>query len=301
MKTHYVGLGIFSIFGMIHHPLFIKITLAGVVLYGVDVLIRCYKWTKPVKVIDARVLEGDITRLEWTLEGFEFEAGQFVMVCIPLLSPFEWHPFSIASSPHHKSVVLYSRREGEWTTRLQQLAESFDPNKPFRIYIEGPYGNLTVPLPMYKQVMLIGGGLGATPMLSIYNDIKHNNKDGRTVQLIWTMRDQRALEAMWKDNQQHDLEKRGLVGDIPGFTEHFHITSNSLVHSDCVIINGRPPLNDMFEAMEEQLVNTDFRHCAVLVCGPKTLINQCRKLCAKQSKVCGSRVCFDMHDERYEW
>jgi hypothetical protein len=86
MKSHYVGLLIFTVFGMIHDPMVVKVTLAGVVLYGVDVLIRCYKWSRPVVLIDTRVISEDITRIEFACEGFTFEAGQFVMVCIPLFS-----------------------------------------------------------------------------------------------------------------------------------------------------------------------------------------------------------------------
>jgi ferredoxin-NADP reductase len=224
---------------------------------------------------------------------------------------------------------MYSRRAGEWTERLQQLAETFDASKPFKMYIEGPYGNLTVPLPMYKHVMLISGGLGATPMFSIYNDMKRHSltdsdKKNQVVQFIWSMRDQKAMEAMWLDIQQFEKSSNDSLHDQSvarplGFTEHLHTTSaiNQSLHPtlEGVVVEGRPPLDEMFSTMEEhvvqaisetsQSISQSFtqpnNHCAVLVCGPAELITTCRKLCASRSKFCGSRICFDMHDERFEW
>ena len=204
LRAHYVGLIVFTVFSMLHDPLVVRVSLAGVVLYGVDVLMRCWQWTRPVVVVDLRVLDGDVTRVEWSSPHFRFKAGQFVMVCIPLLSPFEWHPYSISSAPHHRTVVLHSQRRGEWTTRLQQLARTFDPSNLPRMYVEGPYGSLSLPLPLYRHVLLVSGGLGVTPMLSVYHDLRKRRGGGErggmdAVRFVWAMRDERLIDSVWRD------------------------------------------------------------------------------------------------------
>jgi NAD(P)H-flavin reductase len=60
--------------------------------------------------------------MEFAKERFQYEAGQYVFVCIPKLSTLEWHPFSLSSSPHHSSVMIHARVLGNWTKRLSSLA-----------------------------------------------------------------------------------------------------------------------------------------------------------------------------------
>ena len=225
MRTHYVGLLLFTVFGMLHDSMVWKVTLAGVALYGIDICIRTYQWTRPVEVVDMRMVQGEVTRVEWCLPGFQFEAGQFVLICLPLLSPFEWHPFSISSPPHCSTVVLHSRRQGEWTSRLESLARGFDPARPPRMYVEGPYGALTLPLPLYRHVLLVSGGMGVTPMLSVYHHLMQAaggepQVRGRgwcvsAVRFVWSVRDRHLIDSVWGDIQKMHAASSLLPTPVP--------------------------------------------------------------------------------------
>ena len=53
------------------------------------------------------------------LQGnFRYKAGQYVFVNIPSLSLFQWHPFSLSSSPYQDTVMVHIRVLGNWTKAL---------------------------------------------------------------------------------------------------------------------------------------------------------------------------------------
>jgi hypothetical protein len=126
-------------------------------------------------------------------EGFDFNPGQYIYLAVPELSVFEWHPFSLSSSPRQKLVTLHIRKAGTWTTALFNLAKS---KKEISILFEGPYGSVGVDLmsrDRYKMVMLFSGGIGVTPGQSICNQLlyEHRTKQRELKKLsfIWIERD----------------------------------------------------------------------------------------------------------------
>mmetsp|Transcript_30583 Transcript_30583/g.56529 ORF Transcript_30583/g.56529 Transcript_30583/m.56529 type:complete len:220 (-) Transcript_30583:239-898(-) len=60
--------------------------------------------------------------------------------------------------------------------------------------MEGPYGMLGIDIDneeRYKMIMLISGGIGITPMQSIYNSLVHEKEAGRELkhlQFVWSVR-----------------------------------------------------------------------------------------------------------------
>eukprot|EP00058_Branchiostoma_floridae_P022673 XP_002608163.1 hypothetical protein BRAFLDRAFT_90422 [Branchiostoma floridae] len=70
------------------------------------------------------LLPYDVTHLVVSRpENFRFRAGDYVYLNIPVLSSFEWHPFTISSAPEqtglttHFTVIVL----GPWTKRLREL------------------------------------------------------------------------------------------------------------------------------------------------------------------------------------
>ena len=74
--------------------------------------------------------------------AFEYEAGQHVYICVPKISWFEWHPFSISSVPHEVELQMHVRVLGDWTKKLFELAKSGAEKTETALYIDGPYGTL---------------------------------------------------------------------------------------------------------------------------------------------------------------
>lgn len=69
-------------------------------------------------------LPGDVVRISFPKERFSYMGGQYVFICIPKVTAWEWHPFSLSSSPDDDTVLLHVRVLGNWTRSLYKLAAS---------------------------------------------------------------------------------------------------------------------------------------------------------------------------------
>lgn len=51
--------------------------------------------------------------------NFNYKPGDYVIVNIPQIAKYEWHPFTISSAPELAGFVwLHIRGVGTWTTKL---------------------------------------------------------------------------------------------------------------------------------------------------------------------------------------
>ena len=121
---------------------------------------------KPGKILELRIPK-----------PFGYKAGQFAEIAVPDLGK-EWHPFTIASAPHEKSMVFYIKADGNWCTRLYEAFERREKNIEMQgllVKIRGPYGAPAQHTGAYKHVVLVSGGIGATPFASIAKELHHNS------------------------------------------------------------------------------------------------------------------------------
>lgn len=88
------------------------------VLYLVQTFKRYRLWCgKEFEIIDVSVLRSK----EMVLVHFKrpadytFLPGQYVFINVPSISRYQWHPFSIASSPHSDRFMLMIKNAGDWT------------------------------------------------------------------------------------------------------------------------------------------------------------------------------------------
>ena len=101
------------------------------------------------------------------------EPGQYCFIRLPQLARLQWHPMTIVSPPGaDKLVFCIQAAAGDWSRGLSQItyADGYAriPRVPdgAAIGLDGPYGRLSVRLDR-QTVLLICGGVGVTPMLSI--------------------------------------------------------------------------------------------------------------------------------------
>lgn len=110
---------------------------------------------------------------DWTVrlrhdgtEPFQFTAGQFVWLDA---SGKSWqrseHPFSISSAPADLPVLeLVVRELGDFTASLDRL----QPGR--KVTVHGPYGQFTLAGRSAEGVVLLAGGAGIGPMLSLLRE-----------------------------------------------------------------------------------------------------------------------------------
>ncbi len=93
----------------------------------------------------------------------------------------EEHPFTIASSPTRPECLEFIvRTTGDWTAQLPNL----QPQE--RVLVNGPFGQLShLLLSEPKEIIMIAGGIGITPMLSMLRYMADHD-DQRKITLIWS-------------------------------------------------------------------------------------------------------------------
>ena len=148
----------------------------------------------PCRIERAVPLSHDVMGLFLRLpiaEDFNFEAGQYIDILLP---GGRRRSFSIASPPHDaRPLELHIRRiaGGEFSERLfhEDMRSSL-------LSIEGPLGAFTYRPHAGRspRMVLIGGGTGIAPLLSILRHLIENGMQ-RDMQLYWGVRSERDLYA----------------------------------------------------------------------------------------------------------
>jgi predicted ferric reductase len=108
---------------VLHNSTFVFV---GIGLWLIDlfmrlILICIYK--KKIKKATITNLPGNIIRLVFEMnpnESFRYKAGQYICICIPAISWFEWHPLSISSSPYEEEFALHFSAIGSWTQKIKK-------------------------------------------------------------------------------------------------------------------------------------------------------------------------------------
>lgn len=167
-----------------------------IILYASERLTRALRSSiKPVTIKKVAIYPGNVLALHMSKpQGFRYKSGQYMFVNCAAVSPFEWHPFSITSAPGDDHLSVHIRTLGDWTRQLKTVfsqvcqppptgksgllrADGFqgnnNPNFP-RVLIDGPYGAPAQDYKEYEVVLLVGLGIGTTPMISIVKDIVNN-------------------------------------------------------------------------------------------------------------------------------
>jgi 3-phenylpropionate/trans-cinnamate dioxygenase ferredoxin reductase subunit len=93
---------------------------------------------------------------------WDFAPGQFAWLRLCRSVTGEEHPFTIASSPHLPGRIEFTiRHAGDFTRSIDRLR----PGQP--VWIDGPHGSFTSDVDTCQGVVMIAGGVGITPMMSM--------------------------------------------------------------------------------------------------------------------------------------
>mmetsp|Transcript_13368 Transcript_13368/g.28394 ORF Transcript_13368/g.28394 Transcript_13368/m.28394 type:complete len:515 (-) Transcript_13368:309-1853(-) len=204
-----------------------KAGLIGFPLWAFDVFYRYFylAWNKYPRKAMVYSLPANVIRMEFPKGNFAYRAGTYVFLCIPELSYYEWHPFSLSSAPHEEKVSIHIRVLGDWTQKLYDLAHPAGlEGREVEMLIEGPYGEPEVDIDgdKYKSVLLISGGIGITPMQSICNSLIHQFQMGRPMNkiwFVWSCADKYMVDGMWQGKQQLPIgAKEPKIGEVDNNT-----------------------------------------------------------------------------------
>ena len=125
----------------------------------------------------ARILDKDtieITCKNPRGRDWHYSAGQYILLQVPSVSWFQWHPFTI-SSCRGEILQVHIKFDGDWTNRLRDLPQDRD----FRVGLDGPFGAPAQRFYDYDYSIIVGGGIGITPFSAILTDLEENSIDRR--------------------------------------------------------------------------------------------------------------------------
>ncbi|GMF47580.1 unnamed protein product [Phytophthora fragariaefolia] len=279
-------------------------------------------------------LPGNILQIQFprvrkdTGEVFNYEAGQYVFLCVPSMSNLQWHPFTISSSPHEPMVTFHIKALGDWTYKLQSMVAAVsggaDVVASFDILVDGPYGTVSIDIEnptTYSHFVLFAGSIGMTPMCSIVNslhyDVQHGGRSSvEQVHFVWSVRDREMVQSLVCDEVHKIGEDKGesffpngILNDRGGvFSSEIYLTRSERDiesadidrHLDGKLRYGaRPDIAATLRSVGEQAKQSGKKRVAVLVCGPSTMV---RDVINKSLLLSWQmKMRFDVHCEIFEF
>ncbi|XP_030534927.1 respiratory burst oxidase homolog protein B isoform X2 [Rhodamnia argentea] len=198
-----------------------------VALYACERLLRVLRsGYKTVRISKVAMYPGNVMALYMSKpQGFRYTSGQYIFVNCAAVSPFQWHPFSITSAPGDDYISIHIRTVGDWTSQLKAMflkvcrPPSIDQSGLLRadiasgenmpripkLLIDGPYGAPAQDYKKYDVLLLVGLGIGATPLISIVKDVLNNIKQQKEIEegipfltrrayFYWVTREQGSFE-----------------------------------------------------------------------------------------------------------
>ena len=189
------------------NPNFYKWFIVPGAMYLLERILRVIRGRHSVGVVSVTHLNNEKAKvycleLEKTGHLKNQREGQYVFIKCDLINQWQWHPFTISSPPHQKTLSLHIRNMGKntWTDQLQNYLQAMSPNKAYYeayhrkglsltpqkigpdgsnlIKIDGPIAAPNQHLGRYVTSMIIGAGIGVTPVRAalqsiVYYRFKH--------------------------------------------------------------------------------------------------------------------------------
>ena len=256
-------------------------------------------------------------------KNFSYNSGEYLYICVPVLSRFQWHPFTISSAPQEGFTSLHIKLVGDWTCDLANLLKKIEnPSDLPEVLIDGPYGAPSGQLPNYDVAAFVTAGIGVTPAASILKSIwfaymRKSPMKLKKLYFVWIVKEKDSFE--WFQSLLATLEK-----SVPkSFLEiHVYLTealSVDDIHnialndakSDVDLITelqtrchyGRPNWSQFFSRIQKEQADKHYSDSkkaldvGIFFCGPKPLGDVLERSCLKYSDP--GVVTFTNHFEHF--
>ncbi|KAF4126115.1 NADPH oxidase 2, partial [Geosmithia morbida] len=167
----------------------------------------------------------NVCEIQIKKENTKTRAGQYIFLCCPAVSLWQYHPFTLTSAPEEDYISIHMRCVGDFTKEVSKALgcdwdskaggaskvvgvdgdgdAAVDPairRVLPRVYVDGPFGSASEDVFKYEVAVLVGAGIGVTPFASILKSIWYRlNYPGartrlRKVYFFWICRDFSSLE-----------------------------------------------------------------------------------------------------------
>lgn len=305
------------------------------ILYGFERISRAVRARRDTRVVNAQIWPTKVLNLVLRRpREFDYRAGQYAFIRIPSISNFQYHPFTLTSSPEEHTISFHIRAVGDWTTKvynklnfelsaLQRFEDQSIPHDFLPVHVDGPYGAPSEDFYHYDRIIMIGAGIGVTPFISILKDIKYKwdrkafGFDVKRAYFFWMVNDQESFS--WFSDLLTELmdmdEASGIIKIrtyLTGALAHTDIRGFALWHilslfyeTQCVdaitglpsrTYWGHPDWSDIFKSFKVVFRDRQIRRVGVFYCGPDGLATDIEKALKDASS---SRLQFVWHKEKF--
>jgi ferredoxin-NADP reductase/DMSO/TMAO reductase YedYZ heme-binding membrane subunit len=130
---------------------------------------------------------------------------------------WEAHPFSLSHVPHRDRMRITVKDLGDHSRDLAAMPVGTP------VFIEGPYGRFTADAASSPRVLLIGAGVGATPLRSILQDLDEH------ADVAVLLRARTQADLVLRDEIAEEVgRRRGKLWEAVGPREKVRITASTL-------------------------------------------------------------------------
>lgn len=259
-----------------------------------------------------------VIELQIRKEKTKVKAGQYIFLCCPDLSIWQYHPYTLTSAPedeylsiHIRCVGNFSRRFGELlgcdfsdgqqsnVTHDSQVVRRVLP----RVLVDGPFGSASEDVFGFEVALLVGAGIGVTPFASILKSISYMAQSAQRpmrllkVYFFWICREFESFEwfhALLTTIEQNPMTQQLIEIQIYGTVQVELDEARNLflreMRSDKDAVTGlensptnygRPQWPKIFRALRMLHPATDV---GLFFCGPKPLGSALHVMCNKYSQ-----------------
>lgn len=219
--THFLFIPFFVVIHL-HYNDMIYYSAPGLSAYILDKMVWFVASRRRTKLVKLEVPATGFVRITIALdEGHSYLPGQWVLIKIPAVSIWEWHPMTVASSSGHSTITIDIKVLGNWTEKLMQLATRFDPLKVVHtsIFVDSFHGSSHQQAQGFlnhKAVVMFSGGIGVTPMMSALRTLVEQSHtkytDIRKVVFVWCVKKKSVLELYRNELAKYQSFDRLLSG-----------------------------------------------------------------------------------------
>ncbi|XP_027364708.1 ferric reduction oxidase 2-like [Abrus precatorius] len=213
------------------------IVLPGFYLFLIDRYLRFLQSHQKIRLVSARVLPCEAVELNFSKNpGLCYAPTSIIFINVPSISKLQWHPFTITScsSSDSDTLSVVIKSSGSWSHTLYQKLSSSSPMSHLDVSIEGPYGPASTFFSRYEMLVMVSGGSGITPFISIIRSLlfKANTAGGKTPRVLLICAFKKSI----------DLTMIDLILPVSGTT--FDISRLQLKIEAYVTTEKQPEMND---------------------------------------------------------
>jgi len=199
-------------------------------------------------------------------DWFQFSPGQYVAIGFKYHGrPSPMRCFSIVSSPNNKvELQLAMRLAGEFTNSIAELEAGE------AVFVYGPFGNFVIDEQLDRNVILIAGGIGITPFMSM-------------IRYASEARLQLPITLLYSNKHQTNIpfykELLELEQQNSHFKAVFFITNGGIDKlNDELSIPGQ-----ISDDKLNQLINHRYNRFTYFICGPRGFTKNIKTMLAKHN------------------